>query len=391
MSVKGVALVTNVVAGTTLFTDITKRFLRGYMKFIHCADIHADSRLGTHFNTEQAKKRREEIVDSFAKMVEYAKLNNVRAVLISGDLFDSKDDVQKNIKKRFKYIISQNPQIDFLYLRGNHDEECDFALNADLENLKTFTRTQWTKYSYENVDIYGREFGSEKIPVSAYNEFNVDVNKINIVMLHGMVVDYKVKDDAPEISLKNLQNKNLDYIALGHIHDYKKEKLDRRCNWCYSGCLAGRGFDECGQKGFVVLEIEDGNVQSEFVPLVQRTIHDIHVTLSGTMESDEILNLIKQKTADISIDDIVQIVLEGEISEDTEIDVDLYLQETRNSFYYVRFINKTEHVIDFKSYENEVSLKGEFIRLVNSQSDLSAEEKSKIIMTGIKALARRFN
>ena len=38
------------------------------------------------------------------------------------------------------------------------------------------------------------------------------------------------------------------------------------------------------------------------------------------------------------------------------------------------------------SYENDVSLKGEFIRLVLSQN-LPEEEQKKIITTGIKALS----
>ena len=38
-------------------------------------------------------------------------------------------------------------------------------------------------------------------------------------------------------------------------------------------------------------------------------------------------------------------------------------------------------------YQNDISLKGEFIRLVLSQDNIDDEEKSKIISTGIKALS----
>ena len=83
------------------------------MKIIHCADIHADSKLDSHFTKEQAAQRREEIVDSFADMVRYAKENDVKVIIIAGDLFDTKTSQQKNIKKRISYIISQSPDIDF--------------------------------------------------------------------------------------------------------------------------------------------------------------------------------------------------------------------------------------------------------------------------------------
>ena len=68
------------------------------MKIIHCADIHADSKMGTHFSKENAELRRNEIVDSFAKMVEFARENGVKAIIIAGDLFDTKENQQKKIK-----------------------------------------------------------------------------------------------------------------------------------------------------------------------------------------------------------------------------------------------------------------------------------------------------
>ena len=70
------------------------------MKIIHCADIHADFRMGSHFSKEQAEIRRKEVVDSFASMVAYAKENDIHVILIAGDFFDTKESQQKKIKQR---------------------------------------------------------------------------------------------------------------------------------------------------------------------------------------------------------------------------------------------------------------------------------------------------
>ena len=59
-----------------------------FMKLIHCADIHLDSPMETHMTTEQASMRNTEIIHSFIRMTEYAKQNEVRVVIIAGDLFD---------------------------------------------------------------------------------------------------------------------------------------------------------------------------------------------------------------------------------------------------------------------------------------------------------------
>lgn len=360
------------------------------MKIIHCADIHADSKMGTHFTKEQASQRREEIVDTFAKMVKYAEENDVRAIIIAGDLFDTKETQQKSIKKRISYIIGIHKNIDFIYVRGNHDEDVYFAVEENLPNLKRFSKKCWDKIEYDNVSIYGREFG-EKIPNSVYSDLVVDPKKINIVVMHGQVAEYKPKEGAPIISLPSFINKDIDYLALGHIHEYKLEHLDKRCSWCYSGCLEGRGFDEAGEKGFVLLTIDDKKINTEFIPISKRNIHEVIVELNGSLDYSDVMSQISEKVSAYPSKDIVEVILQGEISEDTEIEVDSYQQTLSSDFYCIRIKDKTQIKIDYEKYENDVSLKGEFIRLVKARSDLREEEKVKTIITGIKALAGRLD
>lgn len=367
------------------------------MKIIHCADIHADSAMSSSFSKElrgfskeKGEMRREEIVDAFSRMIDFANKNEVKVVIIAGDLFDTRASLQKTIKKRIAYIISQNPHIDFLYLRGNHDEDSEFFIEDNLPNLKLFSKNEWKTYSYDDgkIQIVGREFNSS-IPVAAYNELNLDVSKTNIVVMHGQVAGYVAKDDAPVISLPKLANQNIDYIALGHIHEYRREVLDHRCVWCYSGCLEGRGFDECGEKGFVLLNVEEGRVEESFVPNSYRIIHDVSVRLEGEMDYNQILHAIEKEVEDIPSKDIVQVKLVGEISENTDVETDSYTKVFESRFFYIKLKNNCESKIDYEKYENDVSLKGEFVRLVKQQEKLSDSQKTRIIMTGIKALAGR--
>ena len=59
------------------------------MKIIHCADVHLDSRMLRHLSKEQAKERRNEILNTFGQMVTYAAKNDVAAIIIAGDLFET--------------------------------------------------------------------------------------------------------------------------------------------------------------------------------------------------------------------------------------------------------------------------------------------------------------
>jgi len=356
------------------------------MRIIHCADLHLDSKMETNLSKEKAKERKNEILITFERMIEYAKENDVKIIIIAGDMFD-KTQITQKAKKIVKNAIYSNPEIDFIYLKGNHDEAGFIEEDEILpENLKLFNNRNWITYEYGNISITGIEFGYQT-NYEIYNSLLLEKDKTNIVVLHGQESDVDVKDKAEVINLKGLRNKNIDYLALGHIHAFKEGKLDNRGIYCYSGCLEGRGFDECGQKGFVLLNIENDKIQKEFIPFAFRTLYEVNVDLTGITQNSDIEKKIKEKLIDIPSNSLVKIVLGGEAEIGEERDIEYLTKKFENDFYYVKIIDKPKRKIDFMKYQNDISLKGEFIRLVLSQESLNDEEKSKVISTGIKALA----
>ena len=206
--------------------------------------------------------------------------------------------------------------------------------------------------------------------------------------MHGQESKYEMKDKTEIINISNLKNKNIDYLALGHIHKYKQAEIDQRGIYCYSGCLEGRGFDECGEKGFVLLDIDETTLKykAEFIPLAKRTLYEIDVDVSTTFTTIETEKLIDNSLQNISQDSLIKIVLKGKVDVDSERDINYLEKKYKSNYYFAKIYDETTLKIDFESYKNDASLKGEFIRLVLSQN-LPEEEQSKIIMTGIKALS----
>ena len=356
------------------------------MKIIHCSDLHLDSKMETNLNKEKARERKNEILITFEKMVNYAKDNDVKIIIIAGDLFDKKNITVK-AKKTVRNSIISNPEIDFIYLKGNHDEAGFIDEDEELpQNLKTFNSYNWTTYEYENITISGIEFGNIE-NYEIYNSLILEKNKTNIVVLHGQESETDIKDKADVINLKALKNKNIDYLALGHIHTYKQEKLDNRGIYCYSGCLEGRGFDECGEKGFVLLEFENNKIKTKFIPFASRTLYEVNVDLTGTYDNNEIEKRIIEKIKDIPKTSLVKLVLGGEIEIGEQRDIEYLTKKFESNFYYLKIIDKPHIKIDYMKYQNDISLKGEFIRTVIEQKDLTEEEKSKILSTGIRALS----
>ena len=128
------------------------------MKIIHCSDLHLDSKMETNLTKEKARERKNEILITFERMVEYAKQNDVKVIIIAGDMFDKKTITAK-AKKIVKNAIYSNKEIDFVYLKGNHDEAGFIEEDEEIpQNLKTFNSYNWTTYNYDNITITGIEF-----------------------------------------------------------------------------------------------------------------------------------------------------------------------------------------------------------------------------------------
>lgn len=359
------------------------------MRIIHCADIHLDSKMSANLTKEKAKERKTELLTTFQNMVEYGAAHEVAAIIIAGDLFDTKN-VSATARNVVKELILGHPGIEFYYLQGNHDEGSFTGGFSEIpENLHLFG-TGWTSYMLgKNVCITGVELNPENSG-SVYNALSLDADRQNIVVLHGQESEYHSKDKAEIIHLTALKNKGIDYLALGHIHSYKKERLDGRGIYCYPGCLEGRGFDECGEHGFVMLTIDEtaGTIESSFVPFASRNLYTIPVDITGCNSTMEILERMKQETQQKNYPEksLIKYELTGKIDVESEKETDFLLHQFNDRFYFVKIKDCSEYLVDYASFAKDMSLKGEFIRTVMERGDLSQEDKAAIIHYGLQAL-----
>ena len=344
------------------------------MKFIHCSDIHLDSKMEQNLSAAQARERNAEVCATFARLVSFASKQGVKAVIIAGDMFDTERTTAQTVGFVLDRIRTA-PQVDFLYLQGNHDASA-FSGAEIPENFKTFRET-WTGFDYENVTISGMTGDAD------YAGLNLNPEKVNIVTLHGQI---STQPGEELIGLPLLKRKNIDYLALGHIHSYQTGKLDDRGNWCYCGCLEGRGFDECGEKGFVMLDVEDKQVQHTFVPFARRTLVEVPVDITDLITVNQILSAAEVAVQDIPAENLVKITLAGNCTLETQKDLNFLKKMMEGKFYHLKIKDESCLKIEKESYEHDISLKGEFIRLVMA-SDRTEEEKEQMILWGIRALS----
>ena len=369
------------------------------MKIIHCADLHLGSKIRAKLPEDKAEIRRKEVRQAFDGMLRYARDNGVEAVLICGDAFDSERPSLRD--RRFFYeSVAKYEDITFFYLRGNHDGKEAGDFTEAPANVKTFTDS-WRSFPLGDCTVTGAEWNGKNAE-ELYRSLSLPAEKTNIVLLHG--------DIGGEIDLSRLKNKNIDYLALGHIHTYARGKLDERGTYAYSGCLEGRGYDECGKKGFVLLEtrVPSGTagtggavgaayginaegvakeaVTCRFVPSSLREITEYRVDVSSAKSEREAADLAERAVTSPK-KDLIRVYLTGEVSFDRKYLIKT-VEETleRQRYFFVSVKDETRAKCDFSLYEKENSVKGEFVRLVLSREDLSAEEKDAVIRLGIDAL-----
>jgi DNA repair exonuclease SbcCD nuclease subunit len=362
------------------------------MKIIHCADLHLDSKNNSNFDKNKAKERREELINTYLRMVDYAGKEGVSAILIAGDMFDTKN-VSAFAKNAVLDSIKNNPEVSFYYLKGNHDYD-SFVDSLDTlpDNLHLFNE-EFTSYDLDEsglIKLYGAEL-SEESSGRVQSSFTPDPKNINIVMLHGQIAETGGKDKAEIINLRDFKNKGIDYLALGHIHEYVSEKLDGTGKYCYPGCLEGRGFDECGEHGFVLLDIDESakTVTDTFIPFSYRNLYEVDVDITDAYSTTEVLERVEMalNKGKYEKKDLLKIVLSGQVSVDSERDLNYILKGVSDRFYFVKIKDESTIKVNYEDYRLDKSLKGEFVRLCEADASLTEEEKGEIIKLGIEVLS----
>lgn len=341
--------------------------------------MHLDSPLTTRLSADKVRARKKELLSSFRRSVDLAVRSGAIGFIISGDLFDSEKASRSTVEVALS-IIADAPTVSFFYLFGNHERDMLIKSGIDLpKNLKVFG-DGWSYYRFSDVVIAGR-CTTEK---GMFDSLMLEVGKRNIVVLHGELADRSDSDG--KIGRAEASKLPIDYIALGHYHSYSSEKISSRCTAVYPGTPEGRGFDEAGDKGVVMLDIDPYGIGHTFIKTCERTLHIVKVDVSVLTNEYLIEREIENATRGIPNGDIVRVVLVGEKDLTAEFNTDAINTRFAHRYYYFECRDESKMRILGDAFINDKTLKGEFIRGVLADDSLSDDEKQRVISMGLNAL-----
>ena len=347
------------------------------MKLIHTADLHLGARSTAHLSRSAAKARRRELLEVFGRIAELAKKEGA-AVLIAGDLFDTASPSRDTVE----YVlgtIRASAEVEFFCLPGNHDSHA--FPSEDIPSNLTLFGHEWQTATVGDVAIHGIS-PDGAIP---YDAFPGDPTKKNVVLLHG---DRRTGGrNAPgAVLLTRLSGKGIDYLALGHYHSFEAGALDERGVYAYAGTPAGRGFDEAFPCGVVMIDTAEAPITPRFIPMGARELHLVEVDVSEAADIRAMEAAIAKATDGIPPEDLVRVELTGALPPEAPQRDTLLLESTlAERFFYLEVRDKTRLLLDPKSYENSISLKGAFIRRVMA-AGLPERERDAVIAAGLAAL-----
>ena len=337
------------------------------MKLLHTADIHLGTK-NSQLANEKQKIVREEQSLLVKELLSEAK-SDFDSALICGDLFHTKNITNKMKVNFFEGVKSFGKPV--IYISGNHDE---YVIGDDVpENFVVLSKNN-PIYDLGDCRFYFANTQSVRE--------NFDKSKKNILLVHG---ELKNKSDNDFVDLEFLRDFSFDYIAMGHLHTFDVVKLYGQ-ELVYSGSLFSNGFDECGDKGYVEVEI-DKKTTYKFVPFAKRRYMIENCDITGVKDSRQIEERIRQKLGDdkVSKNDIIRLLLSGYYDENLEKNIEI-IEEKFNDYFAFNIIDKSKLNINIDKYKNEkLSFKAEFINLVEN-SDEGDEIKNTICKLGIEAL-----
>ena len=145
-----------------------------------------------------------------------------------------------------------------------------------------------------------------------------------------------------------------DFVAMGHVH---KSNFSKNANVIYAGSTISFGFDELGEHGMIVGEIDKHNLKLDFVKLDDREFTKRELSVDNFSNKEELIEAI----SDLKLDEntMYEIILIGNRNFEINLREILKLIDKEN---ILKIKDCTELAYDIEEIAKENNLRGIFVR-----------------------------
>ncbi|MFO7611228.1 MAG: DNA repair exonuclease [Clostridia bacterium] len=362
------------------------------ISFFHCADIHLDS----PFSSLSSKPglpalRRRQILDTFMKMIDSAKIKKPDFLFISGDLFEheyARLATISAINSAFAVI----PDTTVVMIAGNHDPEAadSFYLTYKWNPNVYFLGESRESIFFEekNTEVFGLGWGPGYGQKARLETISPDRTKINVLLFHGDIDLDIGSRDYNSVPATVLNAGGFDYVAAGHNHK-RRESIGSGLIF-NPGSLEPLGFDEPGKHGYFIGEAGVSSTPSVSFMEVSETLYEtLEFDITGLSSDSEVLESLRNAATNTNT--LYRIILKGKRPVDYYPSLSLLESGLVNSVQFARIADESSASIALEDLSVMKGLKGAFVRnmLEKIEEAVSGDERillEKALHYGLEAI-----
>ena len=363
------------------------------MKLLHSSDFHLDSPL-TGLSTERSSQRRRELREIPARLADLARDEGVDLVLLPGDLFDGERVYPETVRALAEAL--EDMAVPVFIAPGNHDwyhERSPYAAFSWPDHVHIFTDSELQAVELPDLNcvVHGCAFTAPHRENDPLAGFTAPADgKLHLLCVHG---ELGLTGNYAPIDFKSLERSGTAYAALGHIHTAGSGRAGKTL-WAYPGCPEGRGFDELGPKGALIVSFGEsaqlGISSSDGPPMAPidlgiQSVAAKFVSVCRRQYRIETVNVNDFASA-LPVNespDLVRLILAGE-SRDTPNLAALTVQAAPH-FFHVELRDRTTLPAELWARAEEDSLTGLFLRELRARLEIANESEKDTLL-----LAARF-
>ena len=367
------------------------------MRLLHTGDLHLDSAFCA-YGEKDAQNQREAGRQLLIRIFECARKEKCDMILISGDLFDSRFVTPESAELFCSLVEGINMPV--VVSPGNHDYYTDNGFYSkarerlgDALTLFSSNELQMFEFDELRVRVFGYAFTSAILAESPLSDAQMPADNGYLKIFCGHAdLAAAVSRYAP-ITIPEIMRCGFDYSALGHIHN-RAESEDEEGRIRYCGFAEGRSFDEIGEGGVWIVDIDHSHCKAERVLLSRRAFFSSEIDVSDSADGEAIVSMIKNELALYSgvVGASVRISLCGRAEETTASYVLSREKEIADaaSVEYLELMDRTLPYIDGEYLERDTTLRGELYRtLLPKLTSENADERrlaTRALRIGLAAI-----
>lgn len=363
------------------------------IKILQAGDLHFDTPF-KDLDKNISIISKEELLEVFSKIIDISMENSVDILLLTGDIFDNLT-INKKTLIFIKNQIERISNIRVFISPGNHDpynEKSFYKMINWPDNVYIF-KGSIEKVVLEDLNtvVWGAAFNEYHVRKSLLKNINADNNYINIMTIHGDISNTDDGNEYNPITKRDIENSKLDYIAIGHRHNFSGILRENNTFYAYAGCPQGRGFDEVGDKGIILGEVTKGAVDLNFIRTSKRNYYVEEIDISDSVSYDEVrLRILSAINEEERKNNLYKLILKGQIESYINLNESVILEKIKRDFYFVKVIDKTEVKLDFDKISEDYSIKGVYAKKLlekMKEEDCDKEILQMALKLGIQSLS----